>query len=595
MSSAFYSKLDDGGSDGDEQGTANDVDPWDTLAQCTKAFVPHLASVPHSSSVPTSLYKAEAPPSQNQNHSNLIDFGNDEPGPAFPAKHAARESYIELSSFSSKAFDPFAELASMPVGDEPSNLASNSTPEGAVSAPVTAEVWGSQGFDPFQPVTCHNDPLGAYLRSQLAPYDAGAIPSANGQHGMDIANLLGDGDLFSAPPPATHQGANGTADSQRGCTASAPEGRPSSCTDIVVAGPDGEGELGEADGAHVGEQRELRIYAVPLCSERLIFLPVTSWREEPDPPPAGVRGMMSSSFGRLQDWGSNMWNGMKEKEHDTFQNKVYRAGTSVMENMSSEERLMNYIPKLATKVLVFFPASHDAGEVQDRLSKLAKSYAMKSAGKAAASGIVLPVAVTAEMLAIPGVGRIPFSANSVSAAGGQRLNRYLNKGGARVNYAPEKKLDKYCERSKLSPDGLLTNDDIEDMCDDLREDGLQHALVELRVRYLKRITSKRGAGEGYAMLPVNELDSSDRGEGAWRKPATEEGADPSEKEDEKWSSFRGNEAKTKGLGSYEEDGDDKCNNFKVEEARPKRLGSYEEDGDKKWGSLKKEEAWPVGS
>lgn len=43
-------------------------------------------------------------------------------------------------------------------------------------------------------------------------------------------------------------------------------------------------------------------------------------------------------------------------------------------------------------------------------------------------------------------------------------------------------MDKYVERSKLSPDGLLTQDDVDDLCHELEEPALQHPLSELRAR-----------------------------------------------------------------------------------------------------------------
>ncbi len=70
-------------------------------------------------------------------------------------------------------------------------------------------------------------------------------------------------------------------------------------------------------------------------------------------------------------------------------------------------------------------------------------------------------------------------------------------------------MDSYIERCKMSPDGMLTNDDIEDLCHELGEDSLQHPLTELRARYLKRQTAH--TGDGYAMLPVNERDATSEG------------------------------------------------------------------------------------
>ncbi len=45
-----------------------------------------------------------------------------------------------------------------------------------------------------------------------------------------------------------------------------------------------------------------------------------------------------------------------------------------------------------------------------------------------------------------------------------------------------RRLDTYVERARLSPDGLLTQDDVDDLCHELEEPGLQHPLTELRNR-----------------------------------------------------------------------------------------------------------------
>lgn len=45
---------------------------------------------------------------------------------------------------------------------------------------------------------------------------------------------------------------------------------------------------GAPEGAEAGpeQQRELLIYAIPLTRERLVFLPVAGWTEEPKQAPA---------------------------------------------------------------------------------------------------------------------------------------------------------------------------------------------------------------------------------------------------------------------------------------------------------------------
>ena len=46
------------------------------------------------------------------------------------------------------------------------------------------------------------------------------------------------------------------------------------------------------------------------------------------------------------------------------------------------------------------------------------------------------------------------------------------------------RLDKYVERVRLSPDGLLTQDDVDDICHELGEPTLHHPMSELRTRYV---------------------------------------------------------------------------------------------------------------
>ncbi len=69
------------------------------------------------------------------------------------------------------------------------------------------------------------------------------------------------------------------------------------------------------------------------------------------------------------------------------------------------------------------------------------NFCLKSVGKAAVAGTLLPVAVGLEILAVPGAGwyaLYQLYMNSVSAAGGQRLKSYLSRGNdIRVNYAAD--------------------------------------------------------------------------------------------------------------------------------------------------------------
>lgn len=45
-----------------------------------------------------------------------------------------------------------------------------------------------------------------------------------------------------------------------------------------------------------------------------------------------------------------------------------------------------------------------------------------------------------------------------------------------------RRLDRYLECARHAPDGLLTQDDIDDLCHDLEQWSLGHPLSELRAR-----------------------------------------------------------------------------------------------------------------
>eukprot|EP00798_Chlamydomonas_sp_ICE-L_P026445 gene26445-17544_t len=427
--------------------------------------------------------------------------------------------------------------ASQPATSQQPNSHASAPPN--ISAP-NGDAWAS--FDPFcELATIRDAPTGGATAkggaSSITPtrVPIGRAPPTGNQHrshGEGIANLLGDGDLFVLPEISMDRRADS-------CTGAVPRSQddqlPPTCTSSPdnTSTPHGLEPCDQHDdlaletyrssfvGETAWEQRELRIYALPLCNDRLVFLPVTTWREEePGSQPSGPVGMMSSAVKNFAFSVSSYWNGMKEKDPDSFQNKVYRTGTNIMENMSAEERLMNSIPKAATKVVIYFPSKVDAAETRETLSKLAASYAVKSAGKATMAGLALPVAVGAEMLMVPGVGwfaAYQLYKNSVSAAGGQRLNQYLNKGGTRVCYAPEPKLDAYVARAEASVDSMLSEEDIEDLCNDLGEDSLRHALLELRARYLKRMNGNKE--DGYGVLAQDErggdADGDDNASGLW--------------------------------------------------------------------------------
>ncbi|GAX79192.1 hypothetical protein CEUSTIGMA_g6632.t1 [Chlamydomonas eustigma] len=294
------------------------------------------------------------------------------------------------------------------------------------------------------------------------------------------------GDGKPQPQPAQHQ-QHGAEDGGR-------------IDDSVVSGSDTSQQ----------QPRELLIYAVPLIKDKLVFLPVSAWKmgpeqqdHEEEAPAPSIGGAVKASLGWFQGTMSNIWKSMKEKDPDTLQNKMYVAGNKILENMTAEERLMRNIPSSATKLVVYHPASVMPIEVQEQLSSMTATFCLKSVGKAAVAGLVLPVAVGMEILAVPGAGwyaLYQLYKNSVTAAGGQRLKSYLSRGAdIRVNYAADVRLDTYMERSQLSPDGALTSDDIDELCHDLQEPSLNHPLTELRKRYLCKHVPQNS---DYALLPL---------------------------------------------------------------------------------------------
>ncbi|KAF5841836.1 hypothetical protein DUNSADRAFT_10899 [Dunaliella salina] len=233
--------------------------------------------------------------------------------------------------------------------------------------------------------------------------------------------------------------------------------------------------------------RELFIYAIPLTKDRLVFLPVAGWTENPKQEQEGIRGLVSSGATNLRERITKYWQRMGSKDPDTFQHRVYTHGRNVFENMSAEERLMRNIPKTATKVVVYHPATVMPSTVQEQLTNMTSTYCIRSAG-----------VFTLYQL---------YKA-SVGSQGGNRLRGYLNHDdNVRVCYAGDERLNKYVERLKLCPDGILTQDDVDDLVHELGEPQLLHPLSELRNRYLKRVRHK---GEGdYALLPATDAAGDD--------------------------------------------------------------------------------------
>jgi hypothetical protein len=93
---------------------------------------------------------------------------------------------------------------------------------------------------------------------------------------------------------------------------------------------------------------------------------------------------------------------------------------------------------------------------------------------------VLPAAVCAEALAVPGVGWYAaycLYKSSAAAAGGQRLKGYLSKPSeVRVCYVPELRLDAYSELAKASPSGCLTEEQVDALAAECQETSLLHPM-----------------------------------------------------------------------------------------------------------------------
>lgn len=254
------------------------------------------------------------------------------------------------------------------------------------------------------------------------------------------------------------------------------------------------------------EPRELLLYAVPLIRDRLVFLPITAWQMDPEVESQGFTGAIKTGLGKVTGRVQSWWSSMKDKEPDSLGHKVHKHGTAILENMTAEERLMQNIPRNAQKLVIHHPAAIDPSEVQEQLEKMTATFCMKSVGKAAVAGVILPVAVGLEVIAVPGAGWIALYhlyKSSVSAAGGQRLKSYLNRGSGdvRVNFAGDPRLDKFVEVSKANPDGVLSNEDIEELCHCVQESSLIHPLMELRNRFIRRHIKHK---KDYSQLPDSD-------------------------------------------------------------------------------------------
>lgn len=110
------------------------------------------------------------------------------------------------------------------------------------------------------------------------------------------------------------------------------------------------------------------------------------------------------------------WNSFKDKDPDSIGHKMYQHGQVIINNMSAEERLMQNIPRNAQKLVVHHPAVIDPSQVMEQLEKMTATYCVKSMGKAAVAGVILPVAVGLEIIAVPGAGWIALYQVSMKGA-----------------------------------------------------------------------------------------------------------------------------------------------------------------------------------
>ncbi|MEW5307008.1 MAG: hypothetical protein WDW36_009430 [Sanguina aurantia] len=252
------------------------------------------------------------------------------------------------------------------------------------------------------------------------------------------------------------------------------------------------------------ESRELLIYAIPLMRDKLIYLPVSSWTEAPTEH-TGWRKKIQGQIGVLQGKAQDTWDGLKAAEPGTMKNKVYEVGRSVVENLSPEERLLRSIPKNVTKVIIRHPLSVPPDEIMEELTQTTTAAGMLNTTKATVAGLVLPLAMTIDAIIIPGPSILTYctlfkmyTSGSV-AQGGQRLTAYISQEGkannVRVNYCGEPRLDKYLDWVNDQDDGVLEEEQIEQLCVELGEPELLHHLIELRARHLRMNTTTKFASE----------------------------------------------------------------------------------------------------
>lgn len=236
-------------------------------------------------------------------------------GQATPRDTARHDAYVPSRRVLSAA-DPFDELASSHhKAAAPPALAPDSTHSPLGLDPL-AHLWRpeSGGADLLgigstsQPTAPASTSNGSYSRKVSDPWDIFDLPPPQQTHKAHqsttsqphrATGTVSTGDLLQlyddephssqnrarSPSPVAHDrgvhGSASTPEMQQGNGDSQAQGSESVSTSSTP-GPQGAGAAN--DGT---EQRELFIYALPLGKEKLVFLPIRGWQEEPKPPPQG--------------------------------------------------------------------------------------------------------------------------------------------------------------------------------------------------------------------------------------------------------------------------------------------------------------------
>ncbi|MEW5299229.1 MAG: hypothetical protein WDW36_002264 [Sanguina aurantia] len=280
-------------------------------------------------------------------------------------------------------------------------------------------------------------------------------------------------------------------------------------------------EPAPARPASSSDKRELLIYAIPLHPHELVFLPVCSWKQPVTQFGDGVGGRVQQGFNKfgssIRSKAAGMWEGMGQEGASKVSKKVYDMGQAVVESVSPEERLLRAIPKDVTKIIIYHPSQIPPDELQTKLAAISSSTGLKSAGKAAVAGLMLPIAFGLDLLVIPGIHVLTaytaweVAKDTASALGGARLTRYIGNadgtsggsGAVRLNYFSDNRLDRYVAVADDSVEGVLSEDEIIAMCEELNQEELLQPLGELRRRHLRKtVTKNKGqtSGAEYTLL-----------------------------------------------------------------------------------------------